>query len=188
MVRESVFEDHSRLEWHTCGPASILEQRSTHGPEQGGQFLSVYGLLEKESGADRKCLLHGLSVITASHNNNWSGFVPGRLADQGAQDRSHAGVASLGPGRSHQTFPDWTRKDALSAIADGTDLRLKRLENFSHQFQACDVIFHDEAVSGMPCVYLFYFGRPWRPESRTNHDTSDDQSRRYYGFRPARSR
>jgi hypothetical protein len=45
----------------------------------------VHGLLEKESCADGKCLLHGLSFIPPGHDNNRRRFIPGRLADQPCQ-------------------------------------------------------------------------------------------------------
>src|ERR1700735_1815494 len=64
------------MEWGAVILASILYHSPAHHAEQSTKLVLVHGLLEIKGGSDREGSLHGLSLLTASNDDDGSGFIP----------------------------------------------------------------------------------------------------------------
>src|SRR6266851_1596256 len=123
--------NHIGLEWNACVSAAILHHSTTHGPEQYAQLLSIDGLLQEESCSDGKYLLHGVSLIPTGHDDNWSRFVPGRLANQaGKIEAAQVGHFQVQENSVKLLLID--HADRFLAVTDGMDLRFQGRENLDH--------------------------------------------------------
>src|SRR5271170_4196292 len=130
--------NHLGLDRNTCVSAPILQHSTGHGPEQVAQLLSIHRLLEKESCSDRKYLPHGVSLIPPGYDDNWSRFVPGRLADKTSKvEAVQVGHFQVQENSVELLLIDYAH--SFLAVADRTYLRFQRGENLGHQFQAREV-------------------------------------------------
>src|ERR1700688_4703373 len=121
--------------------APVFQHPTTHGAKQRAEPSSIDRLLQIESRSEGKCLLHGLPVFEASHDNDRRGFVPGRLTNQAGQLKSvRAWHIEIEEDSVEPLLIDEANR--LLAVADRAHFRFQRCKDLGHQFQTCEIIIY----------------------------------------------